>query len=258
MNNNRILFMIINNQVTYLQNSTMDHREWYNTLGLDPNQFELVIRGFIMDGKIVFYKGINFNYDEEVINAAKRYAPSMRVTLNNLNLDVCCGVLINPHDSKWEPIVKLNDTELTGIVDEPKVEKKPVVEKPHEAMIDFKNNYSDPLFRKRAIIVTIITLVLAILVKISLIFSQKMYLSNFGDFILMIAQVGLLGGCIYSYKNQREYTRYLGIGAGIAMLLMFDLLDIIIGILYLIFSIDEGYYIKLINFVKGLLKKKQQ
>lgn len=258
MNNNRILFMIIDNQVKYLQNSTMDHREWYNSLGLDPNLFESIIRGFIMEGKIVFYKGSNFNYDDEVMKCAKMFAPSMRITLNDLNLGVYCGVNISGFNAKWEPIVKINDTELTGFVPEEKKEKKVVVDRPHEDVIDFKNNYSDPQFRKRGIIVTIITLVLAILIKVLLISTQKMYLNKFGDFILMVAQIGLLFASIFGYAKQKENTKFLGIGAGLSLLLMFDIYDIIIGVLYSIFSIDEGYYIKLINFVKSLTTKKSQ
>ena len=35
--NNRILFMIIDDQVKYLTDNSMDHNEWYKSLGLDPN-----------------------------------------------------------------------------------------------------------------------------------------------------------------------------------------------------------------------------
>ena len=257
MNNKRILFMIIDNQVKYYQGDEMDHKEWYVSLGLDVNNFDNVVRGFVADGKIVFYKGQNFNYDDEVMRKAKGFAPSMRITLNNLNLEVWCGVMINGFNSKWEPIVRINDTELTGVIEEPKKEeKKVIVEKPHETVIDFKNNYDDPAFRRRAIIVTVITLVLAILIKSMLIKSQKMYTSNGGDSLLMFLQIGLLGGSIYGYISKKNFTKYLGIGAGIALLLMFDPLDIILGILYLVYSIDEDYYVKLINLFKKLTNKK--
>jgi len=257
MNNNRILFMIIDKQVKYYQGTDMDHREWYISLGLDPNNFENIIRGFIADGKIVFYKGQNFNYDDEVMRAAKAFAPSMRITLNNLNLEVWCGAMVDGFNSKWEPIVRINDTELTGIIDEPvKVEKKVISDKPQEAVIDFKNDYDNPAFIKRAILVTIVTLVLTIFIKVILIKSQKMYTSNRGDLLLMLAQIGLLGGSLYGYISKKKITKYLGIGVGIALLLMFDPLDIILGILYLVYSIDESYYVKLIQIVKKITNKK--
>lgn len=253
----RILFMIIDDQVKYYQGIDKDHREWYLSLGLDPNNFNNIIRGFISDGKIVFYKGENFNYDDEVMSAAKAFAPSMRITLNNLNLEVWCGVLIDGYNVKWEPIVRINDTELTGFIEkkeEPK-EKKEVVERPREAVIDFKNDYDDPAFTKRAILVTIVTLVLTIIIKVILIKSQKMYTSNRGDSLLMILQIGLLAGSLYGYIAKKKFTKYLGIGAGISLLLMFDPLDIILGILYLVYSIDEAYYVKAHKLIKDLINK---
>ena len=201
MNSDRILFMIINNQVMYYQQNDKDHKEWYVSLGLDVNNFENVIRGFISNGKIVFYKGMNFNYDNEVMTAAKMYAPSMRVTLNDLNLQVWCGAMVDGFNSKWEPIVRINDTELTGIVEQPKKEEKKVEvsNRPQESVIDFKNDYDNPAFRKRAIIVTSLALVLAIIIKIILIKEQKMYTSNGGDSLLMFLQIGLLGGSLFGY-----------------------------------------------------------
>ena len=49
---NRILFMLINGEMKYLQQNDGDHREWYLSLGGDPNNFENIVRGFILDGKI--------------------------------------------------------------------------------------------------------------------------------------------------------------------------------------------------------------
>ena len=257
MNNNRILFMIIDKQVKYYQGADMDHKEWYISLGLDLNNFDNIIRGFIADGKIVFYKGQNFNYDDEVMRYAKGFAPSMRITLNNLNLEVWCGAMVNGFNSKWEPIVRINDNELTGIIDEPvKVEKKVVSDRPQESVIDFKNDYDNPAFIKRAILVSIVTLILAVIIKVILIANQKMYMSNRGDSFLMLLQIGLLGGSIYGYSSKKKYTKYLGIGAGIALLLMFDILDILLGILYLVYSIDESYYFKLIEMIKKVTNKK--
>ena len=250
--------MIIDDQVIYYQQTDKDHKEWYISLGYDVNNFYDVIRGFISDGKIVFYKGENFNYDDEVMKVAKAFAPSMRITLNDLNLQVWCGVMVDGYNSKWEPIVRIKDTELTGIVQEKKKVKNDEITdlKPREEVVDFKNNFDDPIFRKRAVLVTIATLVLAILVKVILIKSQKMYTDNRGDSLLMFLQIGLLAGSIYGYIAKKKVTKYLGISAGVALLLMFDPLDILLGSLYLIYSIDEGYYVRLINFIKKITNKK--
>ena len=81
-------------------------------------------------------------------------------------------------------------------------------------------------------------------------------MSNRGDSLLMFLQIGLLGGSLYGYISKKKITKYLGIGAGIALLLMFDPLDIILGILYLVYSIDEEYYVKLIQMIKKVTNKK--
>ena len=49
---NKILFIILNNQIHYSQNPKMDHKELYNYFGGDSNSYEKAIRGFI-------YKDIN-------------------------------------------------------------------------------------------------------------------------------------------------------------------------------------------------------
>ena len=250
--------MIIDNQVMYYQELDKDHKEWYLSLGLDESKFYDVVRGFISDGKIVFYKGENFNYDDEVMKIAKSFAPSMRITLNNLNLQIWCGVMIDGFNSKGEPIVRINDTELTGVIEEkPKEKKDEIVDmKPIEGVVDFKNDFNDAAFRKRAVLVTIVILVLAILVKLLLIKTEKMYTDNRGDSLLMFLQIGLLCGSIYGYIAKKKFTKYLGIGASVFLLLMFDPLDIILGSLYLVYSIDEGYYVKFINFIKKITNKK--
>ena len=105
----KILFMIVDNEVKYLADTKMDHREWYLSLGYDNNNFDNIVRGYIIEGKIVFFKGMNFNYDEEVIKEAKKYASGMRLTLNNPQLEVWCGIVINSYGEKWEPVYKVSD-----------------------------------------------------------------------------------------------------------------------------------------------------
>ena len=69
----RTAFMIIENKVLYLTNSTMTHYEWAQSLGLAMNCFDEITRGFVNDGFIVFYKG-NFDYDDKIIEDANAYA----------------------------------------------------------------------------------------------------------------------------------------------------------------------------------------
>ena len=250
----RILFMIVDGEVKYLTNSDMDHREWYLSLGYDNNNFDNVVRGYVIEGKIVFFKGMNFNYDEEVIKEAKKHAHSMRLALNNPSLEVWCGIVINSQGAKWEPVYHVSDDEMKGIVSEKlddkkvsTIEKKPVEER---TLIEFKNNYEDPKFIRVAVIFTSIILVLSIIVKMYLTNKQVYSFSNFVDFLLTIGSSGLLVIIVFGYLKKLQITKYLGIVASICLLLMLDIFDIILGIIYFMFSIDQGYFTKIINKIK--------
>lgn len=253
--NNRILFMIVDNQLKYLTNSNMDHREWYVSLGYDVNNFETIVRGMIMDGKIIYYKGSTFSYDNDVMEAAKVFTPNLRRDLN-INYPVYCGLLINSYTSKWEPIVQINENEITGFVAKPKKEEVVEVKKaPQEVrpILEFKNNYEDPSFIKRAVIITGIVIVSEIIIKIILFNKQEILkTSSFFDILLTISQIGLLGFCVYGYMKKIPYTKYLSIVASILIVFTLDIFDIIIGILYFLFSIDQGYFTYVINKIKNL------
>lgn len=253
--NNKILFMLIEDEIKYLKNSNMDHREWYISLGYDVKNYDNIIRGFIIEDKIIFFKGINFNYDEEVITAAKKYAQDMKKHLNNMNLEVYCGIVINSYGAKWEPILKLKDDELISNVEE-KNPKKIYNPKKTEDMIEFKNNYNDKKFVNKAIIISIITAILSIIVKIYLVYMKKYSFNKLADLFLCLAQVGLLGTTAYGYKNEKKYAKYLGLAASILLLLSLNPFDIILGILYLLFSLDEGYYKKAYKNIKNVITKK--
>ena len=250
--NNKILFMIVGNQVKYLSGSTMDHREWYTSLGLDINNYENIVRGYVMDGKIVYFKGSTFNYDEEVINAAKVYTPSLRVLLN-INYPVYCGIIINQYTSKWEPVVQIGENEITGYVHKEVKEKKEVVPIETRPLIEFKNDYTDSNFIKKAIIITGIVIVLEIIIKIMLFSKQEiLQTSNSFDILLVILQMGLLGFSIYGYIKKLSFTKYISVITSVLIILTLDVFDIIIGSLYFLFSIDQDFLIKLINKIKNM------
>ena len=75
-------------------------------------------------------------------------------------------------------------------------------------------------------------------------------MGNFGDFLLTIGSSGLLIFIIVGYVKKIPYTKYLGVAASICLLLMFDIFDIILGIVYFMFSIDQGYFTKIIKKIK--------
>ena len=256
--NTSILFMIFNNEVKYLNNSNMDHREWFLSLGGNAEDYPNLVRGFISNGKIVFYKD-NFSYDEEVIKTAKRYAPSMKVVLGD-NLEVWCGVLPGRPGEKWEAIMKLNDNELTGFVQEPptsppKVNKEFV----QENVIDFKNDYENPKFIKGATIITIVVIILAIISKAILISGKHFKTGPSYDTLLMLVQFISLGYCIFGYNKKKKNTKIVSMVAALSLVLMFDVIDVISGIIYFLFNVDSSYFARvpdLINFLKSKIMKK--
>ena len=220
--NNRTLFMIIGNEVKYLQNSTMDHREWYVSLGYDSNQFDSIVRGFVENNRIIYYKGSTFSYDDEVIRAAKMFTPNIRFMCSNPSLEVYCGIYFQAGE-KWEPILRIKEDEITGFT--PSKEKKEnTVSAANTSgpILELKNDFGDQKFIKTAIVVTTIVLVLTFFVKI-LLFSQKVILNtnNFTDILLAIGQIALLGITIYGYLGKKEFSKYTGIVASILILLTF-------------------------------------
>ncbi len=260
--NNRILFMIIGQEVKYLQNSNMDHREWYNSLGLDSNLFDSIVRGYVIDHKIVFFKGFNFNYDEEVIRMARMYSPSIREVCHDPSLEVYCGIVVNSYGEKWEPVLRILENEITGVsVDtmQEKLEKKKTKE-PIETgpVLELKNDINDDVFRKRAIIVTGIVLIITIIIKVIL-FSKGEILQvrNTMDIFLAFLQILLLVLTIYGYVKKLSFTKYLGLIVSVLLVLTLNLWDIIIGILYFLFSVDQGYFVSFLSFCKNVVSKKK-
>lgn len=247
--NNRNLFIIINNQVKILENTNMDHREWYESLGLDLSDFETIIRGYIMDNKIVFFKGSNLGYDNDVYINALKYAPTIRHYLNNSSLEVCCGIMIDSYTSKWEPILKIKEEEIKNYT--PQVDKKEEPKKENietGPVIEFKNNYEDPKFIRNATVTTIIVIGLEIIIKFFLFKEQKiLQFSNPLDVMLSVIQIGLLVYSIYGYNTKKSSTKYISIIVSVLIVLTLDIWDIILGVLYFIYSIDQSWFIKIIN-----------
>lgn len=294
--NEKILFMIINDEIKFLpKSSQMDHKEWYESLGMNPEEYDNVIRGFIIENYCIFFKA-NLNYDSEVIDVATICGPIIKKQLNRKELKVCCG--INPgHDGrKWEPIVMLkgkgleaeteNTKEASRIEADTKIEEKsieelkdmpydletenkieeetkintPEIEKlteeqPIDPLIKFYNNFSDPEFIKYATKFNIIMIVLAIIVKVMLFSSKKLMFQDRWGMLLMVAQIGGLALSTYFYQKKSPYAKYLSLISTIALFFMFDLLDIILGILVLFFTVDQNYIIKLVEYIKKGIEK---
>ena len=261
----RILFIVFNGEIKFLQNSDMDHREWYQILGGNPEEYDNVIRGYITEGKIIYFKA-NLNYDNEVIEFATKTGLKIKQQLNRPDLKVCCG--INPgHDgTKWEPILVLNDTDLEGyqteeeiLAEQKKEEQKQAIaalkEDSLDPLLQFKNDLEDPKFIRTATTFTIIILGIALISKVIMIHNKTFMISNRWNFLLMIAQMGSFILTIIGYRKKLSKAKYLGILASVASIFMFDFIDIIIGITYIFFTMDYTPFIKLLSSFKALSKK---
>lgn len=102
----RIAFMIINDEIIFLEYSIMSNREWYESLSLKQENFKKIVRGYILENKAVFYKG-EFKYDEEVIKTAKKFSAIKKDKYNIKNLEVWVGVKQGKIGEIWSPIKKI-------------------------------------------------------------------------------------------------------------------------------------------------------
>lgn len=254
----KVLFMLIDGKLIYLHQDDGDHREWYESLGLDLNEFDNVIRGFILEGKIVFYKGMNFNYDEDVIRAAEQYGKEIRKYMKDPHLEVWCGVTVQGFGIKWEPIMQIREDELSGVSnvvsEKEEIKNNPIKKEEKELndepLIQFKNDFNNSITIKRAIFTTMVIMVLAVVTKIFMITMGTFKLSRLFDFLLLIGQFGSLGYSIHCYKNRLPVASYVSIGACILLAFSFNALDIIMAIFLFAFTLNQKPFEKAIDWLE--------
>lgn len=104
----RIAFLVMDNEILYLENSPMSHKEWYLSLGYKEENFNHVIRGYLKDNKLVYYKG-DFMYDDEVIQKALETEDIIKKHCDKLNAITYCGVIKGEVGEDWPPKEKLID-----------------------------------------------------------------------------------------------------------------------------------------------------
>lgn len=254
--NNKVVFIIFNNQVIFQTNQNQDIKEWYISLGGDINNFDNLIRGFVMNNKMVFFK-TDFKYDQEVIDAALTFSQYIKTVLKNDNLKVCCGILTNGMYDSWEPILVLGEKDFANrekveIEDgTTKLVERLGTDSIAEPMIEFKNDFADPEFQKLAVRYTKTVLFLCIVIKVILIVLGKAHSSGF-DLLLILAQIGLLGFCIHGFQVNHPKIKLVSVLAAASLFLMFDIGDILLGAFYLLFVIDAEIIKNGINLIKKI------
>ncbi len=194
-------------------------------------------------------------YDQEVIQAAKMYTPYIRYSLQNPTLEACCGITFSS-PSEWEPILKLQENEITGIQRTNPVEAKEIKEV--GPVLKIKNDIQDEKFVKVAIIVTVCVFIISLVVKILLFQKQDIVkMDSFLDILMVILQFGLLGITIYGYCKKKNFAKYTGLTASILLIFTFHFVDVLLGILYFLFCVDQKIYSSLFQFVKKQIKGKK-
>lgn len=243
---NRLLFLIFNGEIKFLTSNIMDHREWYRSLGGNDADYDNVVRGFVMDNKIIFVKGPKLSYDSNVVEIAKKCGPLIRQQLNNPDLVICCGVIPGENGDRWEPIMFIKEEPPTS----PEVQNPTQLgAKTAGKVIEFSSKFDDPMFVMYAVRFTLILIIVAILNKMFLIAVHRFSLNNSLLFLLMIAQIVSLFLCIPAYKKNSPKFKIFGLVAAGSSFLMLNLVDLIIGALNLIFIVDQTL---IVSLMKGL------
>lgn len=270
----RDMFMIIDGKVKYLSSDIMDHRDWYRSLGLNESAFDDVVRGYLLDGKLIFFKGSNFNYDGKVIDAARKYGITMKNDYNNQDLKICCGITINPNDGKYEPIMYISDDELireevnldnVENSDNSSNENNQCISRNYYGhvenapILELKNDYDSDEYIKWAVYVTLAVIILNVIIKIVLfIQNDTLHFSSFGDVLFVLIQFGLLIFTLLRYLKKDSTAKYLALASCFFLIITFDIFDIIIGILYFVFTIDLSYFTKGYGFIKKIINRKKE
>lgn len=89
----RKAFIIIDNKLEFLPDgSVMSHYEYCNQKGIDKDYFNQLIRGFYLNGNLVFYKD-NFIYDSILISDSLKYLNEISTKLSINKFNIYFGVL---------------------------------------------------------------------------------------------------------------------------------------------------------------------
>ena len=98
----RIAFIIYENRVFYMKDTSLSHWEYAQTLGISKEKFDTLCRGYYLNEKLIFYKG-NFEYDDDLIDYAKQYFDEIKKELKLEKVNVYFGQKIGKIGEAWPP-----------------------------------------------------------------------------------------------------------------------------------------------------------
>ncbi|MBN2881546.1 hypothetical protein JXM83_05855 [Candidatus Woesearchaeota archaeon] len=98
----RRMFAIKDNKLYWgRKNTTNSHAQWFDKKGWDIKE---ILRGYIDDTGIYFYRGLNFTIKKTDIEIIKQFLNKMqtKLTLKN-NTKIYGGMIKQKSESKWPP-----------------------------------------------------------------------------------------------------------------------------------------------------------
>lgn len=104
----RVAFIIYQDEVQYLRNSAMSHKEWCDSLNISNEEFNNIVRGYYMGDNIVYYQG-DFEYNENTIRVAKKTYKEIVKEFDLERFNIYCGVKKGKIGTVWELIEKIAD-----------------------------------------------------------------------------------------------------------------------------------------------------
>ena len=242
--------MIIDDKLYYIDKD-IEFIDWYKSIKNDDN-FENIVRGYVINNKIILFKGYNFSYDKEVIEVAKKFGLLIRKKINQ-DLDIYVGILPGVPGEKIEGIVKIGEDELKG-KREVKVIKKNI-NYDTKPLLVLKNDINNDFILYKLIKMTIITIFINFIIKIILFSTNIININSSSEYFIIWLQFIFLGITAYLYIKRNKYAFILGVVAGIFIIFSFHLLDIILGIIYIIYNIDINIISKMFDIVYMIKNK---
>ena len=98
----RVAFIIYQNKVYYMKDTSFSHWEFAQTIGISKEIFDTLCRGYYLNEKLIFYKG-NFEYDNDLIEYAKQYFDEIKKELKLEKVNVYFGQKIGKIGEAWPP-----------------------------------------------------------------------------------------------------------------------------------------------------------
>lgn len=122
----RRAFVIYQGKVLFIEKGRdMSHWEFCqeNFPAMTRKEFNQIIRGYYLDGNLVFYKD-NFCYDDKVIEVALEHIPEIKKNLGLCSVKINFGLVIGKAGENWPVDLYYGQSLASGEIVKNNVEKQ--------------------------------------------------------------------------------------------------------------------------------------